>query len=147
MKSTSSVLTFGSILLMFGLSSVPAIATTLEELVEKEEGLDLGKCLLSPKPQIAGESISLIIPARFENPHVWATHSILLVGLDKKNVVQGEMELKVPQEIYPKDVISADCKSSRLLVKVAGGKNGKPQTYTYDWDGKTLKPAVVKSKK
>lgn len=128
---------------IFTLQPLRVAALTLDEFIAKEEGIELGKCVLSPKPQISGESIYVVIPARFENPNVWATHSVLLVGVDMEKVVQADLELKVPDEIYPRDVLAAECKSNNLTINISGAKN--PKSLNYIWDGKALKRPSAKS--
>jgi hypothetical protein len=123
-------------------------AQTLDELVTKEEGTPFGECRLSPAPKMAGEKIVVVIPARFEDPSSWVTHSVLLVALNAENIVQGELEFKIPQGISPKEVISVECVGSEMKIKVPGPQ--KPRTQTYKWDGTTLqeiKKVKIQSKK
>lgn len=143
MKSFACLFFYIFAFFIFTLQSLRAEALTLDEFIAKEEGVELGKCVLSPKPQISGVSIYVVIPARFENPNVWATHSVLFVGVDTEKVVQGHLEVKVPDEIYPRDVLAAECKSNNLTISISGTKN--PKSLNYIWDGKALKRPSAKS--
>jgi hypothetical protein len=116
------------------------LAETLEQLVEKESGVELGECILSPKPKLKGNRFVIVIPARFDEPSVWATHTLLLVGMSKENLVQDVLEFKVPDKIYPKEVVSAECKGNDLTVRVSGKKS----PIYYNWDGSRLLPATKK---
>ena len=52
-----------------------ARAETLAEL-KREEGIDFGPCELAPRPNMRGTVVHAVIPARFEVPGIWATHSL-----------------------------------------------------------------------
>jgi hypothetical protein len=119
-----------------------AHATTYEELVAKEEGVDFGECQLTPKPNIAGEKIMIMVPARFEDPAVWVTRSLLLVGINSDNSVQGQLELKMKEPVPPKEVISLECKGSLVTISVPG--KASPKATSYQWTGAQLEASKPK---
>ena len=125
-------------LLLFILSftATGVSARTLEELVKAEEGVSFGECLLSPKPLLKGTRIVSVIPARFHDPSSWVTRTILLVGVGEKNEVTDTLELTVPEDLSPKEVISISCNGPLLQIELPGEKD--PLTLTYVLDGKKL---------
>jgi hypothetical protein len=119
-----------------------AHATTYEELVAKEEGVDFGECQLTPKPNLAGEKVMLMVPARFEDPAVWVTRSLLLVGINSDNSVQGQLELKMKEPVPPREVISIECKGSLVTISVSG--KASPKVISYQWTGAQLEASKPK---
>lgn len=119
-----------------------AHATTYEELVAQEEGVDFGECQLTPKPNIAGEKVMLMVPARFEDPAFWVTRSLLLVGINSDKSVQGQLELKMTQPVSPREVISVECKGSRVTISVPG--KASPKVLSYQWTGTQLEASKPK---
>ena len=95
-----------------GLLFSDARAETLSELVKKEEGVEFGACALTPRPNVTGKDIYVVIPARFADPAVWVTRSILFVGVDEAKNVQGMLEVKTPDDVPPREVISALCEKN-----------------------------------
>ncbi len=75
----------------------------------REEGVAFGACALTPKPALAG-TVHAVIPARFDKPGIWVTRTILLAGLDDAKNVQGVLELKIADDVPPREVISVICK-------------------------------------
>ena len=108
-------------------------AETLDGLVAREEGVALGPCRLDPPPTMPGGSVHAVVPARFETPAVWATRSLLLVGVDTAGAVQGVVELTLPRPVFPRDVIGIRCSGDRLTIRVPTG------TTSYRWDGRVLR--------
>lgn len=121
--------------LLTGLAA-EARAETLAELVKREEGIELGPCTLAPRPDVAGETIHLVVPARFETPGIWLTRSILFVGVDASGTVAGVAEAKALHDIAPREVISATCSKDRLAIRMSNRMS--PATLSYVWTGKAL---------
>jgi hypothetical protein len=114
-----------------------ANAETLAELVKREEGLELGLCVLTPKPDVAGTQTYVVIPARFANPGIWVTRSILFVGVDDGNNVVGITEARALHDIPPREVVSVSCNRNALTIRMSSRMS--PATLSYVWDGKQLK--------
>ena len=114
-----------------------ACAETLEQLVKKEEGVELGVCNLTPKPDLAGIETYVVIPARFANLGIWVTRSILLVGVDEGKNVAGTLELKALNDIPPREVVSVSCNKSVMTIRMSNRM--KQPTLSYMWNGKELK--------
>jgi hypothetical protein len=115
-----------------GASLSVAHAETLADLVKKEEGVDLGICALTPKPKLAGEAVHAVIPARFATPGIWVTRTLLLVGVDAQKIVQGTLELKLTDDVPPREA-GVTCRKDRLSIKMRG------KTLTYRWNGTALR--------
>ena len=109
-----------------------AHAETLADLVRTEEGVDLGPCVLAPKPKLAGEAVHAVIPARFATPGIWVTRTLLLVGVDAQKNVQGTLELTLADDVPPRGTNVA-CAKDRMTIRV--GKT----TLTYRWTGSALR--------
>ncbi|HEX2555022.1 MAG TPA: hypothetical protein VHL98_15085 [Microvirga sp.] len=107
-------------------------AETLSERVAREEGVAFGPCVLSPKPALPGNAVHAVVPARFENPGIWTTRSLLLVGVDAAGTVQGERELKLAKPIPPREVISVLCRGDRVTIRTTAG------TSQHRWTGEAL---------
>jgi len=116
-----------------GLCLSDARAETLSELVKKEEGVEFDGCALTPRPNVTGKDIYVVIPARFPNPAVWATRTILFVGVDEARNVQGMVEVKAPDDVPPREVISVVCDKNAMTITI------EFKTLFYTWDGKELK--------
>jgi hypothetical protein len=58
------------------------------------------------------------------------------VGIDAKKNVLDELELKVNDDIFPRDVQGHSCKGAIISIQVSDGK--KPKFLKYKWDGKRL---------
>ena len=116
-----------------GLCISNARAETLSELVKKEEGVEFDGCDLTPRPNVAGKDIYVVIPARFADPAVWATRSILFVGVDEAKNIQGMLEVKAPDDVPPREVISVICEKNEMTITISF------KTLFYIWDGKELK--------
>jgi hypothetical protein len=110
-----------------------ARAETLAELVKKEEGVDFGPCVLGPKPKLAGEAVHAVIPARFDTPGIWVTRTLLLVGVDAQKNVQGTLELKLSDDVPPRQVVSVTCAKDRLTIKLPR------KSLPYAWTGTALR--------
>jgi hypothetical protein len=115
-----------------GASLSVAHAETLADLVKKEEGVDLGICALTPKPKLAGEAVHAVIPARFATPGIWVTRTLLLVGVDAQKIVQGTLELKLTDDVPPREA-GVTCRKDRLSIKM------RRKTLTYRWNGTALR--------
>jgi hypothetical protein len=115
-----------------GASLSVAHAETLADLVKTEEGVDLGVCLLTPKPKLAGEAVHAVIPARFATPGIWVTRTLLLVGVDAQKNVQGKLELKLADDVPPREA-SITCRKDRLIIRMRG------KTLTHRWTGSALR--------
>jgi hypothetical protein len=88
---------------------------------------------LTPRPNVTGKDIYVVIPARFPNPAVWATRTILFVGVDEAKNVQGILEVKAPDDVPPREVISVVCNKNEMTITI------EFKTLSYIWDGKELK--------
>jgi hypothetical protein len=117
----------------------PAAAGTLEELVKEEEGIELGVCNLTPRPNVAGKEIHVVIPARFPSPGIWITRSVLFVGVDESKTVMGVAEAKALHDLSPREVISVSCNRNRITIRQSNRM--APATVSYVWTGKELKRA------
>ena len=75
--------------------TMPCVAwsETIAELVSREDGVDFGRCELTPRPHLRGAVVHAVIPAWFEKPGIWATRSLLLVGVDDSGTVQQQRKL------------------------------------------------------
>jgi hypothetical protein len=118
-------------------SATTARAETLAELVKKEEGVELGVCVLTPRPNVAGKQVYVVVPARFETPGIWLTRSLLFVGVDDAGNVQGVVEAKTLHDVAPREVISVGCDKNRVTVRMTDRM--KPKTLSYVWSGKELR--------
>jgi hypothetical protein len=116
-----------------GLFLSDARAETLSELVKKEEGVEFDGCALTPRPNVTGKDIYVVIPARFPNPAVWVTRTMLFVGVDEAKNVQGVLEVKTPDDVPPREVISVVCEKNAMTITI------EFKTLSYIWDGKELK--------
>ena len=111
-------------------------AETLAELVKKEEGVEFGLCNLTPPPSSAGKEIYAVIPARFANPGLWVTRSILFVAVDEANNVVAVTEAKSLHDIPPREVVSISCNRNAITIRMS--KRMSPSTLSYVWNGKVL---------
>ena len=116
-----------------GLVLSDARAETLSELVKKEEGVEFDGCALTPRPNVAGKDIYVVIPARFPNPAVWVTRTLLFVGVDEAKNVQGTVEIRTPDDVPPREVISVVCAKNEMTITI------EFKTLFYIWDGKELR--------
>jgi hypothetical protein len=114
-----------------------ARSETLAELVKKEEGVELGVCNLTPRPKVDGKDVYVVVPARFDNPGIWVTRTLLFVGVDDAKNVAGIAEAKALHDVAPREVISVVCNKSTVTVRMTDRM--KPKTLTYAWDGKQLR--------
>lgn len=127
-----------AIALMLGIAasasaSTPGQSETLNALVAREAGVPLGRCVLSPAPVLGGK-VHAVIPARFENPAIWTTRTLLLVGVDEDTSVNGQLELALSELVPPRDVVSLRCVGRRLDLRLPH------TTLSFEWDGHALKP-------
>ena len=81
-----------AVMVCAGLIVSEARSETLAELVKKEEGVELGVCNLTPRPNVAGRDVYVVVPARFANPGIWVTRTLLFVGVDEAKTVTGVAE-------------------------------------------------------
>ena len=125
-----------------GLIASEARSETLAELVKKEEGVEFGVCNLTPRPNVAGKDVYVVVPARFDNPGIWVTRTLLLVGVDDAKNVAGIAEAKTLHDVAPREVISVVCNKSTVTVRMTDRM--KPKTLTYAWDGKQLRKGAGK---
>jgi hypothetical protein len=116
-----------------GLFVSDARAETLSELVKKEEGFEFGPCPITPRPNVTGKDIYVVVPARFPDPAFWATNTILFVGVNEAKNVQGMLEVKVSEDVPPREVISVICEKNEMTITISF------MTLYYTWDGKELK--------
>jgi hypothetical protein len=123
-----------------GLIVSEAGAETLSELVKKEEGVEFGVCNLTPRPKVDGKDVYVVVPARFDNPGIWVTRTLLFVGVDDAKNVAGIAEAKTLHDVAPREVISVVCNKSAVTVRMTDRM--KPKTLTYAWDGKQLRKGV-----
>ena len=110
---------------------------TLAELVKKEEGVEFGICNLTPRPKVDGKDVYVVVPARFDNPGIWVTRTLLFVGVDDAKNVAGIGEAKTLHDVAPREVISITCNKATLTVRMTDRM--KPRTLTYAWNGKLLR--------
>ena len=120
-----------------GLIASEARSETLAELVKKEEGVEFGVCNLTPRPNVAGKDVYAVVPARFANPGIWVTRTLLFVGVDDAKTVTGIAEATTLHDVAPREVISVVCSKSTVTVRMTDRM--KPKTLTYAWDGKGLR--------
>ena len=106
---------------------------TLAELVKKEEGVELDVCVLAPKPGLAGKDVYVVVPARFPQPGIWVTRTLLLVGVDEAKNVQGVLELALRDDVPPREVVGVTCIGSALTVRLPR------KSLTYTWTGRELR--------
>ena len=126
-----------AVMICAGLIVSEARAETLAELVKKEEGVELGICNLTPRPNVAGKDVYVVVPARFANPGIWVTRTLLFVGVDEARTVTGIAEATTLHDVAPREVISVVCSKSTVTVRMTDRM--KPKTLTYAWDGKGLR--------
>ena len=125
-----------------GLIVSEARAETLAELVKKEEGVEFGVCNLTPRPNVAGKDVYVVVPARFANPGIWVTRTLLFVGVDDAKSVSGVAEATTLDDVAPREVISVVCSKSMVTVRMTDRM--KPKTLAYTWDGKQLRKRAGK---
>jgi hypothetical protein len=113
-----------------------AWAETIAELVSREDGVDLGRCELTPHPHLRGAIVHAVIPARFETPGIFSTRSLLLVGIDGGGTVQQQLELRLGASVPPREVVSIKCSGSRLDVRLSPQASGR--TLAHRWTGTQL---------
>ena len=116
-----------------------ASAETLAALVSREQGVDFGPCVLAPPPDVKGEAVHAVIPARFEHPGIWITRTLLLVGVDGSGTVQGQMELRLAADVPPREVLRVRCSGDRLDVHLSRQASGK--VLRHRWTGRRLMSA------
>ena len=116
-----------------------ASAETLAELVSREEGVEFGPCALAPRPNVKGADIHAVIPARFATPGIWATRTLLLVGVDGTGTVQDQMELRLMADVPPREVLSVRCSGDRLDIRLSAHASRK--VLRHRWTGQRLTPA------
>ena len=119
-----------------GLIVSEARSETLAELVKKEEGVEFDICNLTPRPNVGGKDVYVVVPARFPNPGIWVTRTLLFVGVDDGNVT-GIAEATTLHDVAPREVISVVCSKSTVTVRMTDRM--KPKTLSYAWDGKGLR--------
>ncbi|WP_232629935.1 hypothetical protein [Methylobacterium sp. Leaf118] len=107
----------------------------MDALVARVEGVSLGRCILSPAPLLAG-TVHAVIPARFEDPAIWTTRTLLLVGVDADASVRGQRALALPQPVPPREVVSLRCAGRRLDLRLPRA------ILSFDWDGDRLRPGT-----
>lgn len=129
---------FAAVAISAAMSTSVARSETLDELVKKEEGIELGLCNLTPRPDVKGKDVYVVVPARFPSPGIWVTRSILFVGVDDGKNVAGVVEAKTLHDTSPREVISVTCKNNAITIKMSNRM--RPATLSYVWDGKGLKP-------
>jgi hypothetical protein len=120
-----------------GLFATGARAETLAELVKKEEGVEFGVCALTLRPSVAGKDVHVVVPARFPDPGIWVTRTLLFVGVDDGKNVAGVAEAKMPDDVAPREVISVSCNNDTVTVRMTDRMTRK--TLVYAWDGKQLR--------
>jgi len=136
MKISKTIIVFlSSLFALIPVLAFPMPQQTLSELVAKESGVSFGECRLNPRPQIDGDRIVAVIPARFEDPSVWQTNDLLLVG-ESSGSVLGVLELKLPARFNPKEV-SLSCHGDKISIRGSAGAS-KIALHEYAWDGKTF---------
>jgi hypothetical protein len=116
-----------------GLFESEARSETLTELVAREEGVAFGVCALVPRPAVTGKDVHVVVPARFAQPGVWVTRTILFVGVDDGKTVAGVVEARTLDDVPPREVISVRCNKSALTIRITG------KTLSYIWTGKALR--------
>lgn len=122
---------FSLLLLVGSLVGVTTVrAATLKELVAAEESTDFGVCELVPKPKIDGKEIHAILPARFPDPVVWQTYTLILAGVTGDDVVATK-ELTLPDGFNPRQS-NLRCNKSTVTISQKGKKR------RYRWDGEKL---------
>ena len=114
-------------------ASPVARAESFIELVAKEEGVAFGPCVLTPRPNLAGKEIHVVIPSRFAQPGVWTTRTILFVAIDEAENIQGMVEAKTLDDVPPREVVSVVCNNSVLTIRLPR------KTLSYLWDGSRLR--------
>lgn len=125
--------------LCVGLVPSAVFGESLSDLVKKEEGVEFGVCNLTPRPNVGGKDVYVVVPARFPNPGIWITRTLLFVGVDDGKSVTGVAEATTLHDVAPREVISVVCSKSTVMVRMTDGM--KPKTLTYAWDGKGLRKA------
>lgn len=129
---------------VFGVGLFPSavFAESLSDLVKKEEGIEFGVCNLTPRPNVGGKDVHVVVSARFPNPGIWITRTLLFVGVDDGKTVTGIAEATTLHDVAPREVISVTCSRSTVTVRMTDRM--KPKTLTYAWDGKGLRKAGSK---
>lgn len=112
-------------------------AETLAELVKKEEGVEFGVCTLTPPPAGAGKEIYAVIPARFPNPGLWVTRSLLFVAVDESKNVVAVTEARMLHDVPPREVVSISCNRNAVTIRLSSRMS--PRAMSYIWNGKELK--------
>jgi hypothetical protein len=125
-----------------GLIVSDARSETLAELVKKEEGVEFGVCNLTPRPNVGGKDVYVVVPARFPNPGIWVTRTLLFVGVDDAKDVTGVADAAMLHDVAPREVISVTCTKSTVTVRMTDRM--KPKMLTYAWDGKGLRKSGSK---
>jgi len=125
-------------------AATPIHATTLDELVAKEEGVQFGACDLTPRPSLQGDRVVAVIPARFDDPVVWVTKDFWLIGVRGEEVVD-RIELKLSTAFSPREV-NLDCASDRVTVTELS-RGTKPKRHVFLWDGGQLTALAAKKPK
>jgi hypothetical protein len=113
-----------------------ARSETLADLVKKEEGVEFGVCNLTPRPNVGGKEVYVVVPARFPSPGIWLTRTLLFVGVDEGKNVSGVAEAKTLDDVGPREVISVTCNKNTVTVKMSNRMS--PATLSYMWNGKDL---------
>ena len=126
-----------SCFLVLGMT-MPCVAwsETIAELVSREDGVDFGRCELTPRPHLRGAVVHAVIPAWFEKPGIWSTRSLLLVGVDDSGTVQQQRKLRLGASVPPREVVSINCSGSRLDVRLSRQASGR--TLAHRWTGTQL---------
>jgi hypothetical protein len=136
-KAMQSGRVWASAVICAGLIASDARSEMLAELVKKEEGVAFGACNLTPRPSVAGKDVHVVVPARFANPGIWVTRTLLFVGVDDGKNVTGVAEATTLHDMAPREVIGVNCAKSTVTVRMTDRM--KPKTLTYAWDGKQLR--------
>ena len=118
--------------------TMPCVAwsETIADLVSREDGVDFGRCELTPRPHLRGAVVHAVIPAWFEKPGIWSTRSLLLVGVDDSGTVQQQRKLRLGASVPPREVVSINCSGSRLDVRLSRQASGR--TLAHRWTGTQL---------
>lgn len=130
-------------------SATPAGAETLDALVAREEASDAYACTLKPKPRLEGAETYIVVVPWFEDPGVWATRSLLLVGVDRDRTVVAQRELKLAHRVFPRSVTGVACDGRTLRIdsheldRRPDGDVGVSTRHSYRWNGRTLRSTGV----
>lgn len=136
-RTMQSILVWATVAVCAGLFAPDVRAETLADLVRKEEGVELGVCNLTPRPNVGGKEVYVVVPARFPNAGHWVTRTLLFVGVDEGKNVSGMAEANTLHDVGPREVISVTCNKNMVTVKMTNRMS--PATLSYIWDGKDLK--------